>query len=156
MWWVRISIPTHYNSIHMIKNYPRIRLDYIDRGTPGKHRENTQTSSLWHRLSCRFRSRSTSFLCELLSGWPSCRCCLAQCEWPLVDNWWTIVAAIMRLLSSLPVSLTHLSICHYFHLLFLLVNLIFYTVGQIKWAIRIHHFGFLYLVTHFCHERRHF
>ena len=34
VWWVRISITTHYNSINMIINCQQV---YIDRRTPGKH-----------------------------------------------------------------------------------------------------------------------
>ena len=45
--WVRISITTHYNSIHVILNCQQVQ---IDRRTPGKHVGNTQTSSSWcHR-----------------------------------------------------------------------------------------------------------
>ena len=37
--WVRISITTHNNSMHMIISYPWV---YIDKGTLGKHLENTR------------------------------------------------------------------------------------------------------------------
>ena len=57
VWWVRSSITTHYNSIHMI-----IDIDEINRRTPGKHLENTQPSSSWCELSRLFRSRNLCFV----------------------------------------------------------------------------------------------
>ena len=71
---VRISVTTHYNSIHMIIN--RQRVHWINR-TPEETswKKNTQTSSSWHVPPRLFRSRS--FLYELHSGSSLQRSCLA-------------------------------------------------------------------------------
>ena len=82
VWWVRISITTHYNSIHMIINCPLV---LIDGGTLGKHLENKLTSS-WRASSRLFRSRNAGFLCELHSGLSLRWRCFALCESPSAEN----------------------------------------------------------------------
>ena len=63
VWWVRISITTHYNSIHMIINSTGLDWQEDTWEPPWKHADIIITMS----LSQLFRSCSASFLCELHS-----------------------------------------------------------------------------------------
>ena len=82
VWWVSISITTHYNNIHMIINC-------LDRGKTWE----TVTSSTWHVLSRLFKSCSAGFLCELQAvRWR----CFGLCESPSAENWQTTAPVKMQ------------------------------------------------------------
>ena len=82
VWCVRISITTHYNSTHVIITYLRVEIHR------GGHWENTLKTHTRHHHDVYhlFRSRSTSFLCELHSGLSVLQWCFALFERPTAEN----------------------------------------------------------------------
>ena len=100
VWWVRISITTHYNSIHMTVNCQQ---GHWGSALKKKHTTVPAFCVIYSSSSLRLR-------------------CFTLCEQPMAENWPTVAAAIMPLLCVKKANYT----CYVYHFMYVMYVLICY------------------------------